>query len=54
MKGFFKTVIYGAGMYLGWRLANEVVDTVKDPYKKTKIKNKFSKIKNTIFEKSES
>ena len=46
----FNAFLKGFGIILGAELAHKVVDTVKNPVKRAKIKEKFKKIKTTITE----
>ena len=53
IKRFMTMVLLGIGMELGARLTQEGVEIAKDPYKRTVIKQKASKIKNILFKKEE-
>jgi hypothetical protein len=52
-KRFIGMVVLGVGMELGSILAKEGIEIAKDPYKRTVIKQKTKKIKDTIFKKEE-
>ena len=47
-KKIFSGLLWGVGVTLGTVLVQEGIGITKDPYKKDKIKNKFTKIKDAI------
>lgn len=51
IKRFMTMVVLGVGMELGAYLFKEGVDVAKDPYKRTVIKQKVTRIKDAIFKK---
>lgn len=53
IRRFMTMVLLGIGMELGAHLTQEGVQIAKDPYKRTVIKQKASKIKNILFKKEE-
>lgn len=52
-KRFMGMVVLGVAMELGTILAKESVEIAKDPYKRTVIKQKAKKIKDTLLKKEE-
>ena len=48
IKNLFNCVLMGAGLTLGGVLVKKGYETVTDPYKKQRFKNKFNKIKDAI------
>lgn len=50
IKNLFNFVLAGAAMTLGATMVSKGLETMRDPYKKAKIKNKFKKIKDAITE----
>ena len=51
MKGFLRCCVYGAAITLGSMGVSKGIEVLSDPYKRTKIKNRFYKIKDAIFNK---
>ncbi len=54
IKRFCEYAIMGAGSCVGYLIAKKGIDTVTDPYKKAKLKRKFTNVKNAFMAKEES
>ena len=53
MKRFMTMILFGIGMELGTCLTKEGIEIAKDPYKRAVVKQKITRIKETIFKKEE-
>lgn len=53
MKKLFTTLLHGATLAFGTLLGMEAFNKLKNPVVRTKIKKKFTDIKNTLFKKEE-
>ena len=51
MKNLFRTFLNGAIMAIGTMFGIEIFNKVKDPVSRVKMKKKFIKIKDAIFNK---
>lgn len=54
MKNTIKTFLYGATLAFGIQVGVDAYNKLKNPVTRKKIKNKFTKIKDTVFGKEES